>query len=114
MILIVLTIAFIVIVAINTYKTAKENGYSAMGWTALSVVLFFGVPFVFGLTVGMLLFVLIGETGAQQFLENYVLLIDIALLVPGVVASILVLRHVSQIRDDDIVAGPPPPGQLGL
>lgn len=114
MILIVLTIAFVVIVAIFTFKTAKENGYSAFGWTALSVVLFFGIPFVAAFSIGIVLVVVRGEAGAREFFDSAGLLSDILIMAPGVAASMLILKHVSNLRDDEIGEGPPPPGKLGL
>lgn len=115
MFLILVSLAFIIIVAIFTFKTARENGYNALLWTAISVVSFFAAPFVVGFLFAVTLTIILGPEGMMATLERFVFLGAIITYVPGFVVSILILRRVSKLRDDSpLVEAPPPPGRLGL
>ncbi|REJ75503.1 MAG: hypothetical protein DWQ47_08500 [Acidobacteria bacterium] len=114
MVLTLLSFAFVIITAIFTFKTARDNGYNAVGWTALSVVLFFSLPIFAGVAFVVVLYILLGESGADEFLEYYMFLTSIVMMLPAVVSSLLILRHVNTLKDDDLPIEPPTPGELGL
>lgn len=110
MFFLILQIAFIIIATIFVYKTAKDNGYNAILWAAIAVITFFGVQFILGIIVGIfwaLGMIYLNWTPESEF--GLTMIINLIILALGAGSVLLILRHVNQIRDDEIVDSPPPP-----
>ena len=99
-------IIFLIIVSVFVYRTARDNGYNAVLWTAATAVGFLAVQFAVGLAVGIGALVL---GWPATFVQDYQLLISFAALVPAFILVWLIWRHVNVIRDDGVAPEPPPP-----
>lgn len=105
-----LPLVFIVVLSIQIYRTARDNGYNAPMWTAVTAVGFFIIQFVVGLAVGLVL--LLGAyfwDWPTTLIEDYQFFIGLVAMIPAFIFVWLIWRHVNVIRDDETAPGPPPP-----
>jgi small-conductance mechanosensitive channel len=99
-----------IIAAIFVYRTARDNGYNAILWTFIAVVVFLGVQFLIGILFGVI--VLIGNTAwgwPTSTIQDYSFIMGLLATVPAIGAVLLILRHVNTIKDDEPANPPPPP-----
>jgi amino acid transporter len=101
-----LPIIFIVIFSIFVFRTARDNGYNAVAWTAATVVGFLGIQFVVGAAAGILL-VLAGGWSLKE-IASYELVISLIGIIPSIIFVVLIWRHVNVIRDDGTAVQEPP------
>ena len=107
-----IAIIFVIIVSIQMYRAARDNGRNAVLWTIAGILTFFGIQFAVGIGIGVFFGIGAGIWGWSETLyEDYVALISWGALIPSVIALVVMLKYVSRIRDDDSVSvsSPPPP-----
>ena len=105
-----LGIIFVIIAVIFVYRTARDNGYNAPLWAAITIVAFFGVQVLSWLLIGLLAAVCILAFGwSETILEDYAFILNLITLAASIGSVMLILRHVNTIRDDETVNIPPPP-----
>jgi hypothetical protein len=105
-----LPLIFIVVLSIQIYRTARDNGYNAPMWTAVTAVGFFVIQFVVGLAIGVIL--LLGASFSDwspTLLDDYQFFVGLAAMIPAFIFVWLIWRHVNVIRDDGMAPEPPPP-----
>ena len=106
----------IVVFAIHTFRSANSNGRNGGLWAVISLAVGIGLQWVLPLvaaTIVAVAYIASGsniETVEQDFYWPAVL-ISFAGLGLSLLGMWLILRHVSQIRDEDpsTASGPPPP-----
>lgn len=115
MFFLVLQIAFIIIATIFVYNTAKQNGYNAILWSVITVAAFFGVQFLLGIIVGIILGLAMIYAGwMPDSVFGLTTIINLVILALGAGSVLLILRYVNQIKDDEFVNAPPPPSDFNL
>ena len=108
-------IVAIVVMTIQAYKSAAGTERNAPLWAGLTAVIGIGIQFVMPVTIGIAVGVYLAATGTptDDFGQAYYglfTIIGLAGIVLSIVGMWLVVRHVSNVRDDDpAVASPPPP-----
>lgn len=109
-----IAIIFAIVATISVFRSAKQNGYNAVLWAVITVVVFIGGQLLFGLAIGI--FIGIGSQlwgWSPTLVYDYQLLIGLVALIPSVIGVLLILRHVNKVRDDGFNAAPPPPPTFG-
>lgn len=114
MIIVILGMAAIVVVAVLTFRTARDYGRNAALWTLAAIGCGLGFQFVVPFFIGVVLGFVLVVTGTKldeipQKLGDWVIAINLACLLLSFIAMWLVLRLVSRIPEDEPVAAWPPP-----
>lgn len=115
-----LGIIAIVIFAIHTFRTANSNGRNGGLWAFLSVAVGIALQWVVPLVASMVIAILYIASGSNiDTIEQDIMWPAVVTSFAGLGLSFfgmwLVLRHVSQIPDEEPVSssGPPPPPVFG-
>jgi hypothetical protein len=112
MVLLLLSLAFLFISTFFVYKTAKENGYNAILWAAVSFCTFIGVYLILSVTIVLVISLGIYFLGwSKNMLNDGGLVLDFIITAASAASVMLVLRHVAQLKDEEPLAEslPPPP-----
>lgn len=105
-----LMIIFLVVIAIQIFRTARDYGRNPYLWTAAAVVGFFVIQFVIGLAIGVAMLAGIMMFGwSESIFTDYALLINLAGLIPAVILVWLIAKYVGRVRDDEPASAVPPP-----
>jgi len=110
----ILGIVAIVVFTIQVYKTAAGTERNAPLWAIATAGIGIGIQFVLPVIIGLILAIYYMSTGTPaEELQSAVAGIASVIGVVGMVLSIvgmwLVMKHVSNVRDDLSVTAPPPP-----
>ncbi|MBX3296241.1 MAG: hypothetical protein KF762_11085 [Acidobacteria bacterium] len=110
----------IVIFAIHTFRSANSNGRNGGLWAAVNVGIGIALQWVVPLVASMIVAVFYIASGSSiDTIEQDIMWPAVVISFAGLGLSILgmwlVLRHVSQILDEDpsTASGPPPPPVFG-
>jgi hypothetical protein len=116
-------IAFIAVfvVTYQVYKTAVSTERNPWFWAGLALVTGFGLQVVLPMLFGifMAVYYLVTGTPADRLeseITGVVNLFAIVSLVLSIVGMVLIMKHVSRIKEDEpaaFVQGPPPPPSFG-
>lgn len=114
MVLTLIGLVFIVVFAYFVAKTSKDNGRNSVGWCLACLATGFGLQWFVPLFIGIAAGVVLVMTGTpvdkiQEVFLGWAVLITIFTMVLSVVGMFLILRHVSQLPDDDPETNVPPP-----
>lgn len=92
------------------YKRASENGRSGIAWAAITAAAFIGTQLIAGLGIGIIL-ALGQEFGylAGDPIEKYSILINIFCVVLSIGVSLLILRYLNKVPEDNSFTPPPAP-----
>lgn len=109
----------IIIIAVFTFRTAKENGRKAGIWMTLVVVVGIVIQIVIPIIVAIVAVTYKAMTGSPQAeLINYdplwLTYFSIFCILAGVAVNIIILRYVSRLPDDDNYNSPPSPDKFNL
>lgn len=92
------------------YKKANENGRSGIAWALIAAASFIGTQLIAAFGIGILL------TLGQEFnylsgnpIEDYAILINIVCIVASIGVSLLILRHLNKVPEDNSFSPPPAP-----
>ena len=95
-----LPIIFAIISSIFVYRTARDNGYNAVGWTIASIGGFIGIQLALGLFIGLIMGLGIALWGwSPTIFDDYSLLISIVALIPSIGYVLLILKYVNRVPD---------------
>ncbi len=100
-----------IFITIYVYKQAKENGRNAILWSAINLVVIFGVQIFLGLAIR------VGEAIGIEFLgwdenlfDSYFIGFDLFFFIISLICSyFFVVRTVTLIPDEHCTPAPPPP-----
>ena len=116
MILTILGLAFLVVLTIFAYKTAKDYQRNAGLWALLTFAVIFGIQIILPFVVGMIIVIVMLAGGIPQnqlqrrFDEDVpAITINIGFTVLSVVAGFLILRYLSKIPEEKSFIAPPTP-----
>ena len=102
MILLLLALGFLLISSFFVYKTAKDNGYNAVLWAAAAISAFVGVYVVLAVLIVLVISIGISSLGwSRNTLDSGGMLIDLLVTVACAGSVLLILRHVSKIKDEE-------------
>ena len=110
----ILGIVAIIVFTIQVYKTASGTERNAPFWAAVTAVTGVAFQFVFPVILGVLIVVYYVATGTEiQEVESAAygpaLVINLVCFVVSIVGMWLVMKHVSNVKDDLPAAKAPPP-----
>ena len=101
---------FFFIAAWLAYKRAKENGRNGVVWALITSAAFIAAQFVTGAGVGLLILAVNGfDSGAENLISRYEILINIAAIVVSVLVVFLILRFLNKAPEDNSFTPPPAP-----
>ena len=105
-----LGIIFIIIVAIQVYRTAKSTGRNPILWTAVAVVGFFAVQFAIGISIGIFFAFGMEMWGwPENKLDEYAWIINWAVFIPAAIAMFVLMKVLSRLPDEPTMLTVPPP-----
>ncbi len=112
--LIILGLVAIVVFTIQVYKTAAGTERNAPFWAGMTAVIGIGLQFVVPILFSIVVAVYYIATGTpaenlESDMFGAALLISIAGIVLSIVGMVLVMKHVSRVKDDEPAAKAPPP-----
>jgi steroid 5-alpha reductase family enzyme len=116
MIISIIGFAFIIILTIFAYRTAKDYERNAAVWAVITFFSVFGVqiilPFLIGLIIAVLM--LVSGTPPEKLQESFnetvpAVTITVLCIVLSVVAGFLILRYLSKIPEEKSFDVPPAP-----
>lgn len=110
-------IGFVIVIVATyyAYKTAKDYGRNAILWAVATFCIGFGIQFIVPMIIGLVLAIIWMAQGTtnpvemQSRLIGPAFFIGIGCLILSVIAMGIILKKVSQVPDEPIVSGPPPP-----
>ena len=108
-------IVAIVVMTIQAYKTAAGTERNAPLWAGLTAVIGIGIQFVLPVMIGIGFGIYLAASGTSTDdlgggYYGLFTVIGLAGIVLSLVGMWLVIRHVSNVPDDDpAIASPPPP-----
>lgn len=102
------------IAAYFVYKTAKDNGRGAVGWSLITVAVGFGLQIVLPILIGILVGLVMISTGSsaakmQEDIQSWSIIIAVACLVLSFIGIALIIRHVAKIPEEESFVQPPLP-----
>lgn len=108
----IIGLAFIIIVAVFAYKTAKDYGRSAIGWALIALAVGFGIQIILPIFIIIIVtFAMLWRgAGREQILEDIpTITITVTCIVLSVIAGFLILRHLSKMPEEQSFILPPEP-----
>ena len=114
MILQLISLIAVILVTYHVFKTARDNGRSAIGWAVLTVGVGLGFQWILPIFIGIVLAVYYMSTGMsvdelQAALETPAMLITFACFGLSFIGMFLILKFVMKIPDDPVRSDVPPP-----
>ena len=110
-----LGIIFIIIVAIQVYRTAKSTGRNPILWTVIAVVGFFAVQFAIGIAAGIFIVFGIGLWDwPESTFDDYAGIINWIAFIPSVIAVFILMKILSRVPDEPTMLTVPPPPTSGF
>ena|SRR5687768_3851343 len=117
--LLLVGIIAIVVFTVQVYKTAAGTERNAPVWAAITAVIGIALQFVIPIVFGIALAVYYLTTGTP--VENIeseafapAVIVNIICFFLSIVGMVLIMKHVSKIKDEDPAAKtPPPPPSFG-
>ncbi|CAN5200168.1 hypothetical protein BH20ACI1_BH20ACI1_21550 [soil metagenome] len=102
------------IAAYFVYKTAKDTGRGAVGWSLLTVAVGVGLQIVLPVLIGIFVGVFMmaygnSVTDIQENLQSASIIIAIGCLVLSFIGIALIIRHVAKIPEEELFVPPPLP-----
>lgn len=100
---------FVFIAAWLAYKKAKETDRNGIVWVLITAAAFIGTQLV-GLAIGVLIAVG-AEFGlfADEITEQYTTVINTIAVIASVIVSLLIIRHLGKVPENDSFTPPPSP-----
>jgi len=95
-----LPIIFAIVSSIFVFRTARDNGFNAVGWTIASIAGFILIQFAIALFIGILMGIGIAVLDwSPSIVDDYSLLIGIVALIPSVIYVLLIMKYVNRVPD---------------
>jgi len=111
-----LGIIAIVVFTIQVYKTAKNTDRNAALWALLTVGIGVALQFIIPFFIGIVLVIYYMMTGTpadrlETEISGLAMVLNVVCIALSIVGMVLVMKHVSKVRDDPPMsaASPPPP-----
>lgn len=101
---------FFFVAAWLAYKRAKENGRNGVVWALITSAAFIVAQLATGAAIAFLLLVANGfDSGGEDLISRYELLINIASIVVSIAVVWLILRFLNKVPEDNSFTPPPAP-----
>lgn len=118
--LLIVGIVAIVVFTYQVYKTAGNTERNPGLWAVITAVIGIGFQFVLPLIIGIVLAVYYLATGTpadqlESEIYGIAVVFNIVCLILSIAGMVLVMKHVSKVKDIIPLAsaGPPPPPSFG-
>ncbi len=112
--LLLVGIIAIVVFSVQVYKTARGTERNAPVWAAITAVTGIALQFVIPIVFGIAIAVYYLATGtAVENIESEAfapaVVVNIICFILSIVGMVLIMKHVSKVKDEDPAARTPPP-----
>lgn len=101
----------LILFTIFAYKTAKEYGRNAIGWSLITFFAGIGIQIILPIFVVIIIFIVasIGKTSPQEIEDSIpISTITVVCIILSLVGGFLILQHLSKIPEDfDLPPAPP-------
>ncbi|MEZ5429123.1 MAG: hypothetical protein R2747_22950 [Pyrinomonadaceae bacterium] len=117
MLLGILGLAIIIVGSVHAYRTAKENGRNAAGWTLAVIGIGIGLQFIIPFIIGFIIAIVMFSRGSsvEEIQESAALpavIINVVCLILSVPAILLVLNFLARVPEETPFAPPPSPPEF--
>jgi len=115
----IIGIVAIVVFTYQVYKTANGTERNGALWAVLTAAIGVGFQFVIPIVLGIVLAIAYMAMGThvedlQSEVGGLALILGIGSIILSIVGMVLVMKHVSKVKDDEpAVSKPPPPPNFG-